>query len=66
MHDSSVDPGTTSPLPTEPTRHVRVRLSDSLYRELRHLVVDAGPDGSMSELIADLIERGLREKANGR
>lgn len=58
MQHSGTNPSDSS----EPTRHVRLRLPDSLYRELRHLVVDAGRDASMSDLIAGFIERGIRER----
>ena len=43
----------------EPVRHVRVHLPDRTYRAVRHLLADAGPRTSMSEVVVSLIEAGL-------
>lgn len=38
---------------------VRLQLSDDIYRAVRHRLVDAGPERSMSDIVAELIAVGL-------
>lgn len=44
-------------------RHVRLRLPDPLYKQLKHRMVELGPSASISDLIVELVEIGLSMSA---
>lgn len=50
---------TTKDTMHENTRHVRVRMPGAIYRALRHRLVDATDERSMSEMIVCLLHERL-------
>jgi hypothetical protein len=58
MHAETVAP-TLAHAPAELTRQLRIRVPDALHRRIRHVLADAGPETSVSEVVVALIERGL-------
>ncbi len=48
-----------------PTRHVRLAMPDPLYKEVRHRLVEAGPEVSMSDVIVTLVRVGLSQTEGG-